>query len=418
MLAVSQQAVAAPSTPIQQPQTPAAFTIAPVITNPLRLAMTPKLDGKLEEEEWDPFASTSCDGYLQWQPGKIHVGAKLAVGQDLLVSLDLAGDGWLRGSDNVELRVKWNGTAPEIAARRLDGARPEGPAWMDAASIVGSAKAAGAVEGDKWMVEVILTDPGTNLLPEKSGAQIGARLDAVAPTDLFTEPYLPRAVAMVNLVMDRAGNLPTGFKWSPEFKGRSVVPGESFRIRMTFNGTDMLDFKRIDLRTEGLAKNQTSSSGYPFPSFDRKGRAFVDYETAVQSDADEGWRVLRGTITDGAGHTTLLQTSYEIAPVVQFDFDLPTKLASSSEPQKLRLSTYIRSNTKKRVTGIFRIAPSTVFTVDNGADKPFVIYNARGSKRQVFEVTVPGGFKGALPITLVAEVGTITHEETVWLNIP
>ncbi len=70
------------------------------------------------------------------------------------------------------------------------------------------------------------------------------------------------------------------------------------------------------------------------------------------------------------------------------------------------------------MNGVFRVGKSDAFSIDNGSDKPFVIYNARGSKRQVFEITIPGGFKGALPIDLIAEVGAQTYEQKVWLEIP
>ncbi len=417
LLAVCHQATTAPTAPVA-PQTPSPFTVAPVVAETVRLAITPKLDGKLDEEEWDAFSSGSCDSFLQWEPGKVHVAAKLPVGTDMVASLDLSGNGWLQGNDNVEIRVHMGASGPEVTARRLDATRPEGPTWTEAANVVGAAKAAAGVEGDKWSCEVTLADPGTQMLPKRSQATIGARVDAVAPADALAEAFIPRVVSLVTLAMDRGSNLPAGFTWEPEFKGRSVVPGESFRIRLTFKGTDDLAFKRIDMRTEGLAKNDTASMGLPFPIFDRKNRAFVDYNTDMPANSGTGWRVLRGVITDAAGKSTLMQTSYEVGAVVQFEFEMPKKLSSSAEAQKIRLATFIRSNTKRRVNGVFRIAESPTFTVENGNDKPFIIYNARGSKRQVFEINLPAGFKGALPLKLVAEVGTQVYEQTIWLNVP
>lgn len=417
LLAAFHQGAVTPTTPVV-PQLPPAFSVAPVVSDTVRLAMSPMLDGKIEVEEWDPFSSGSCESFFQWEPGQLHAAARLPQGQDMVVSLDLKGDGWLQGSDNVELRVKWTGTAAELAVRRLDASRPEGPTWVDGANLGGAARVVGAVEGDKWVAELSVSDPGLGMVPMKAETRVGVRIDAAAPTDTFAEPYLPRIMALVNLLMDRGTSLPTGLQWKPEFRGRTVVPGEQIRIRLTFNGTDLLNFKRIDMRTEGLAKNETASSGVPFPPFDRKNRAFVDYTTDVHDTASNGWRILRGTITDGEGKTTIVQTSYEVSPVVQFEFEAPKKLQSSSEPQVVRLATFIRSNTKKRVNGIFRIEPSQTFKIVNGDAKPIIIYNARGSKRQVFEIEVPGGYKGAMPITMVAEIGIQTHRQTVWLNIP
>ncbi len=226
LLALYQQAVATPTAPLA-PQTPSPFSVAPVVSETVRLALTPKLDGKIEEEEWDAFSTGSCDSYFQWEPGKVHLAAKLPVGMDMVASLDLAGNGWLQGNDNVEIRVRMGASGPELSARRLDATRPEGPAWVDAGNVVGAATSAASVEGDKWSCEVTLADPGTQILPTKSKATVGARVDAVAQAELLTEAFTPRVVGLVTLAMDRGNNLPAGFTWEPEFKGRSVVPGES-----------------------------------------------------------------------------------------------------------------------------------------------------------------------------------------------
>src|SRR5208283_2501321 len=94
--------------PVVQPVQP---FVAPVVVKQTdRLALTPKLDGKIDPEEWDPFSSQGgLDTYFQWEPRKLHMAARVPVGQDLIVSLDLKGDGWLVGKDNVEVRVVWDG---------------------------------------------------------------------------------------------------------------------------------------------------------------------------------------------------------------------------------------------------------------------------------------------------------------------
>lgn len=404
------------STPTM-PQGPSPFTVAPDIPETVRLAITPQIDGILADEEWDKLAESSVTSYFQWQPGKLHFAAKVRPGQDLVASLDLAGNGWLIGNDNVEVRVKWAGDKPEVYARRLDATRAEGPQWVDAESITGAIKAAGRFEGDVWTVEATLDDPGLYVLPSKVGVPIGVRMDGIPTEEPLAEPFHPRVVGRVMLMMDRGTNLPTGFKWEPQFRGRSIVPGEESRIRLTFTGTDALGFTRLDMRTEGLAKDVTSSSGIPFPAFDRRNRSFADYSTRVLPAASIGWRVLRGTITDGSGATTILQTCYEIAPTVHFNMEKPKPIVSSSEPQKIRFGVIVHSNTLKRVTGVFRVAPPEGWAVESGDNKSFVIYNARGSKRQVFEVVIPGGYRGTFPVKLTAQIGAETIEQTAWVMV-
>jgi len=417
LLASAQDLTVPTGTTPTMPQGPSPFSVAPEFKEVVRLALTPRVDGTLAEEEWDALGTGAVESFFQWEPGKIHFAGKLKVGQDLVASLDLLGNGWLIGGENIEVRIKWAGDKPEVYARRLDATKAEGPQWVDADALKGSTKVAASLNGDSWTVEATLEDPGWGLLPSKAGTTVGVRMDAVGTQEPLAEPFTPRVVGMLNLMMDRGSNLPAGFKWEPQFKGRSVVPGEDTRIRLTFNGTDALGFKRLDMRTEGLAKDVTSSMGVPFPPFDRKNRSFADYSTLIQPNAEPGWRILRGTLTDGSGATTIMQTCYEVASTVYFALERPKPIMTSSEPQKIRLGTIIHSNTRKRVTGVFRVAPPEGWAVDSGDNKTFVIYNARGSKRQVFEVVVPGGYKGSFPVKLTAEVGGEVINQTVWILV-
>lgn len=408
-----QPAIQAPAPP------PIDMSQPPVVVEPSRLALSPKIDGKLEPEEWDSFTSgANGTSFYQWEPGKLHFAATAASGQDIIISIDTAGNGWLQGKDNVELRIRQTSAGAEMKCRILDNTGAQGPVWIDSPEIRAAAKLAASIDGANWTVEVTVSDAGDMLFTSEGNTTTGVRVDAVSAGEPDAAPYLPRGMAMTKLVMDRGTGLPTGLTWKSEFKGRSVSPGESMRIRLGFNGSEGVSLKRIDMRTEGLAKNDTSVKGYPFPEFDKKMRAFVDYDTSVTEQAEPGWRILRGTVMDANDKPIVVQTSYQIAPLIEFDLEKPKALAGSSEPQTVRLHAFIRSNTKKRVTGLFKVAPPPGWDVESGNEKTFVIYNARGSKRQVFEVKVPGGFRGTVPLKLMAEVGTSSIEQTIWFRVP
>src|SRR4051812_13139307 len=60
----------------QAPQVPQPFIDREDIADLTRLALTPKLDGKIDTEEWDPFVqSNGMDTYFQWEPGKLYLAA-------------------------------------------------------------------------------------------------------------------------------------------------------------------------------------------------------------------------------------------------------------------------------------------------------------------------------------------------------
>lgn len=395
------------------------FASPMVVQEPTRLALTPHLDGKLDTEEWELLSdSGGMTSYFQWEPGKVHVAGKVPLGSDALISLDLGGDGWLLGQNNLEVRVGLRDGALEITERILNGTAAEGPVWEDATSYRAATSAKGEPGEDQWTFEMTIDDPGTGLMPKKPGDTVRIRCDAVESGTPNADAFLPRDTTALNLAMDRASNLPEGVKWGTEYRGRSVVPGGHMRIRVTFNREGEIALTRADMRTEGLAASTTRSAGVPFPAFDRKGRAFIDYDTDVASNSVEGYRIMRTTVETAGGQQSILQTSYQIAPYVVFDFVRPGNLRTSDDPKTERFSVWIRSNSMKRVTGVFSVAVPEGFNVEDGNNKTFVIINARGSKRQVFSMQIPGGFKGTVPIELRADYPGSSYTQTVWLTIP
>jgi hypothetical protein len=288
---------------------------------------------------------------------------------------------------------------------------------VDAPNFKAATIVAGSGDDKGKTVEMTIDDAGTDAFANAPEKTMGVRMEVASESTPQAEPLLPRVLTPVKLVMDRGNSLPAGLKWKPQFKGRSVVPGEATKIRLTFNGNDEMNLKRVDLRTEGLAKDATASKGVPFPEFDPKNRAFVDYDTKVAKDASYGYRVLRANVVDAQGHTSVIESSYEIAPIITFDFVEKKNIVSSTEPQTVKFSTYIRSNTLRRVDGVFRVSAPEGWKIPSGEDRSFIIYNPRGSKRQVFSVVIPGGFKGSAPIKIEADIAGQHSEKTVWVIV-
>src|SRR4051794_27770199 len=94
------------------------FAAAQAVAESNRIAVTPKINGKLDEEEWDPLASDAATKtFFQWEPGRLHAAAAVPNGEDMVVSIDARGNGWLIGSDNLEIRVGSKDGKTTFAAR-------------------------------------------------------------------------------------------------------------------------------------------------------------------------------------------------------------------------------------------------------------------------------------------------------------
>ncbi len=376
------------------PFDPAAMMTAPSVVEVSRLRVTPKIDGKIEAEEWDSFTTTAAtQTYFEWEPAQLHFAATVANGQDLVVSLDLKHDGWLVGKDNIELRVSLTDGKPSAVARLLDATNVTGPTWRDLPELDLALKVAATSDAGTTTYEVSVTDPGTDLIAASENQKIGVRMDSV-PTEVPALPaVMPRSLAVVALVNSRAAALPLGLKWNTEFGDIPIVPGESGRVRLTFKGKNDLKITRLEMRSEGFGRDATNLFALPFPSFDTKGRAYIDYSTRIAPDSLLGYRILRGTLTTADGVPSVLQTSYRIAPIVDVDV-VHTAIPVSSTDRGYKLPFYITANSRSRVSGTVTIKMPEGFRVLNDSTKTFSIFGVRGKTRQIFEIYIPAGKSG------------------------
>ncbi len=379
--------------------------------------MTPTLDGKIDPEEWDElYSADGMTAYMEYEPGKYHFAAVMPTGKDLIVSLDLKSDGWLIGDDNVEVRVHMQDGKPTIHVRELDASRKEGPVWIENPGFSLSSMAAVATADGKDTVELTLIDPGTNTINPRPGLHPAVRFDVVPPDAPMVEAYLPRVLTQVQLVAERSTALPETLKWTADTRGRVIAPGESTRIRQTFNGTNDLGARRIAMRGFGLAKDVINVVEKPFPAFDDKKRAFVDYDTAVQKDATPGYRVLRSVMTFEKGPEATLETSFRVAPVLECSIN-PTDIRAGETPQVGRIPLFIKSNTDRRLEGNYHVILPTEFTIKSGGDGNFTIYDRRGTIRRNLDVILPKINAGTYPIQFTAVIGAKTFTQTLYVTV-
>lgn len=389
------------------------FTEAMRVAEESRLAITPSLDGKLDPEEWDTLWSGGEEAvYLQWEPGVWYVAAKTVGAKDLVLSIDSSGDGWLVGKDNLEVRVSQQDGVGVVRARILDATNVAGPTWIE---VPGIGMASRAHVGADGVLEAAISDPIGGIVP-KAGVRNGVRVDVV-PLDLPPIGALtPRSMSPLKFVRERAAAVPTSLKWGVEGSGRLILPGDSTRMRFTFEGGEGSDVRRLEMRSEGTAKDQTNQITVPFPEFDRKGRAFVDYFTEIKRDAAPGYRVLRGTLITGDGVPAVMQMSYRVAPLLDVDF-VREPIKMKDKDQVLRLTYYLSSNSTRRVDGTVSIELPRELKAVTGDTRNFIIYNARGRIRSVFEAQAPAGLSGTFPIKFVVDVGGRKIGHTAFLHI-
>lgn len=386
------------------------------VKDPLRIALTPQLDGKIQDTEWDKLSDSGGNPtFMQWEPGVLYGAMRIPSGKDLVVSLDMAGDGWLVGKDNIELRMRLGSAGIEVAARKLDATDRNGPKWVELSDVSGMVTAAGMADGEYWNGEFKLLP--VEMTQIQMNDKIGVRFDAFAQGDGDAPPFTPRKTALLSLQFDRSTNLPAGLEWNPQYTARSVVPGDSIKIRLNFTNPGTATIKTIAMATEGFGQDNVAASIQPFPPFDKKGRSFVDYLTLVPPGARLGWRVLKAKMVIDNMPDAEVATSYLISNPIQFDVNMPKDLKSETGSQIIKGSVYLRSQTSKRVDGTFYLDVPQGWTVTNGNAAKFSIYHSRGSARVGITLIAVQGAQGLIPLKFKAVIGDSISERTIYLPI-
>ncbi len=386
------------------------------IADPNRLALTPRLDGKFDEEEWDLLhASTDLPTYMQWEPNALYIGGNAPSGKDVVISLDLRGDGWLVGNDNLEVRVSWADGAPVTTARILDANNRNSPIWVYAPMTEKLISSAGTEKEGRWNFEAKIQT--VDLPSFVLGRTIGIRTDLIDKGASTGEPFTPRACAVAALRYDRSRGLPSGMEWAPEYKVRSVTPGEGFKLRQTFTNHGQTQFRRVEMRSEGFAREATKLVAQPFPSFDKKGRSYVDFESGVSGDASVGYRLLRTQISGTGNADTVIQSSFLIANTVSFEPVFPMDLMMTADSRIVRGHVTLRSHTTNKVEGNLTIVVPSTWSVTKGATKRFSIYHSRGTMKIPIELIAPQREQGLIPIQFKAQIGNKTITDTAYVPI-
>lgn len=385
----------------------------------LRLALSPILDGVVMEGEWDLLAETSGGPvFFQWEPGAYHWAAKPRPGFDVVFSLDANGDGWLAGTDNLEIRASLKGSTPVITLRQLDASNRDQPKWVSPTAFPEALTVIGKPSTDYWNIEGKF-EPIQFCDPPALDSQPGVRVDVV-PSEMDLGPaYTPRHLTPLRMRYEKSRNLFSGLTWRPQVRSRSVARVDRFMFRFNFEtAPDCPKIQSIDIFGEGYAKDALIQVTKPFPSLDRRGNAMVDFHSDVEDDAPGGWRVLRATLLSSDGQLATIRTSFRIADLLDIEFGLPQKISPSAESQRLRGSVTLRSQATGRIDGDVTLTIPQQWSFIKGAENRFLIYHARGTSRFPVEISVPGGVRGVHPIYAEAKIGErrIRSTHYVWVR--
>jgi hypothetical protein len=153
----------------------------------------------------------------------------------------------------------------------------------------------------------------------------------------------------------------------------------------------------------------------PFPKFDNKGRAFVDYDTAVANTASLGFRVLKGDLMAADGVASMMEASYRIAPPIDFDL-VRNQVPVSPNDRSVKYAFYARSNSGGRVTGDVTLIVPEPLKVLNGSTRKIALAG-RQRPRFDFEVFMPANTTGTFPVTFKSNLNGVATEQVGFITV-
>ncbi len=384
------------------------------VDSSVRLAMTPRMDGVIEAEEWDPLTK-SGSSYFQWEPGKLYWAANAPLSHEVILSLDYNADGWLVGDDNIQLRLRLVDGEMRLRVETLDASDPNGPQWKPGGILPETVKYVAAVNGDRWTLEASYT-PTYSQAPAP-GKRMGMRVDVVPQGFAVGEAFLPRSLAFLVLQLDSSQGLPRWMSWRPQFRSRSTAREDRFAMSYTFRREDGEEQPvLLNIRGEGPARTILGEKREPFPSI-ASGRVNIDFASTIAPDSEPGWRVLRAEVSLPNGDPVVMRSSFRIAPLLDFSPRLPFAISGSQDAQIIRGSVQLQSQFNGRIEGTLDLLAPEEWTVTRGKAQPFLIYHPRGSTRVPVEFIIPRNTVGLYPLTLKATIGETVLEQTIFVNI-
>lgn len=311
--------------------------------DPQRLKRTPQIDGVLGDGEWDPFY-TITDGmikgtiYCNWDDNFLYLATRTDGAANVLFDLDLNGDGWLRGADNVELLIgsAANGGTPAISARLLDASNSKDtPVWNDTAIDPKALIVAEKIVNGTQILEIAIPKNTASLAP-KVGQNFGVRAEFLPPGPIAnfvsTAPFEPHLLVDATLAVARVTGI-AGINPRLTLSDLKCIAGQKlFATLELTNQTDQnVNIKSVLWTGTGLSANAVNTlrdvSVKPLLGLKKQK---LTYSTLLPPNLSVGSYLLTVTVETEDGKSIQSAAAFTVVE--------PIKVQMASEPQPLVVS--------------------------------------------------------------------------------
>ena len=311
--------------------------------DPQRLKRTPLIDGVLGDGEWDPFY-TITDGpvkgtvYCNWDDNFLYLATRTEGAANVLFDLDLNGDGWLRGADNVEIIIGSvaSGGTPVVSARLLDASNSKDtPVWNESAIDPKSIIVAEKIVNGTQILEIAIPKNTASLQP-RVGQNFGLRAEFLpaGPVTAFTStaPFEPHLLLDATLAVARVTGV-AGINPRLTLSDLKCIAGQKlFATLELTNQTDQnVVIKSVLWTGTGLSANVVNTlrevNVKPLPGLKKEK---LTYQTVLPDNLSVGSYLLSVTVDLDGGRTIQSAAAFTVVEALQVQM--------SSDPQPVVVS--------------------------------------------------------------------------------
>jgi hypothetical protein len=365
-------------------------------TDPQRLRRTAQIDGVLTDGEWDPFYTIS-DGpikgtiYCNWDDNYLYLAARTEGPANVLFDVDMGGDGWLRGADNLEIVVGSvaDGGMPTVSARLLDAASSKDmPTWNETAVDSKTLVVAEKITNGTQVLEIAIPK-NTASLVLRPGATIGIRAElmppgpvaAFVPTAAF-EPHLLLDAVLVEARTVAAGGINPRLTLS-DYK---CIPGQTlFATLELLNQTDLtVPIKSVLWTGNGNSANAVNTlREIAVAPLSGMKRAKLGYKTPLPDNLSVGSYMLTVTVELEGGKQVQSAASFTVVEPIQVQMSSTPDPVSIVGQTKLTVSVDVFSAVPNHFHGDVELTNAPSGWQLEGGKKRVLYIDREDSRRAV-----------------------------------
>lgn len=412
---------AAPAAPVVVAGPPAKPEVSDVTPDTNIFKRTPKIDGVVEDGEWDAFytyksGELEVTTYADWDSSNLYIAAKSNKPIDLLALLDANADGWYNGEDNYEFRVvRGAGDTSKLIVNRYDSRRTKTPS----ASAVTPEEAA-LVEmksGTKDGVSSIeLRMPGGLVRKfkladkRKIGLLISARTGSDEASWIASgSPGDTRESTLVSKKIASLKPLDLGF----DLRDTKIARGDDIvaKFHLANVGADTVDVRSFVIAGEGNAGDYLSSEKVRMEGLAPKKHISHDVRSVIPNDMPLGSWALGAEVKSADSKLGGALVSFDVVEPFEIVLRLPNQAVKPSV-KDITVGVVITNNMRGNVRG------SAVITMPAGwelwKNDPKRDFSASGQALTTvtFKMKPPLGALGQIPVKVDVTINgkTVTVE--------